>query len=104
VIAAAWVCLFSPLAAAVLITLGGTRLSRKAAGYLATLSVAVSFVAAFIAFVEILGESTEERSHLSTAWSWLAVGDFDVGLTVLVDPLSIFMMLIVSGVGALIVG
>ena len=103
-IASAWVCLFSPLAAAVLITLGGTRWSRKAAGYLATLSVAVSFVAACISFFSILGEPTEDRSHVSTAWTWLAAGDFDVGLSILVDPLSIFMMLIVSGVGALIVG
>ena len=41
-IAAAWVCLLAPLAAAVAITLGGNRLSRRAAGYIATLSVAVS--------------------------------------------------------------
>ena len=103
-IAAAWVCLFSPLAAAVLITLGGNRLSRRASGYLSTLSVAVSFVAAAFAFFSILGDPAEERSHLSTSWTWLAAGDFEVGLTLLVDPLSIFMMLIVSGVGALIVG
>jgi NADH-quinone oxidoreductase subunit L len=102
-IAAAWVCLFSPLAAAVLITLGGTRWSRKAAGYLATLSVAVSFVAACISFFSILGEPTEDRSHLSTSWTWLAAGDFDVGLEILIDPLSAVMMLIVSGVGGLIV-
>ena len=50
VIAAAWVCLFSPLAAAVLITLGGTRLPRRVAGYLATASVAVAFVAAVVDF------------------------------------------------------
>ena len=103
-ITAAWVCLFSPLAAAVLITLGGNRLSRRASGYLSTLSVAVSFVAAAFAFFSILGDPAEERSHLSTSWTWLAAGDFEVGLTLLVDPLSIFMMLIVSGVGALIVG
>ena len=41
---------------------------------------------------------------MSTSWTWLSAGSFDVGLTLLVDPLSIFMMLIVSGVGALIVG
>ena len=102
-IAAAWICLFSPLAAAVLITLGGTRWSRKAAGYLATLSVAVSFVAAAVDFFSILGKPDDERAHLTTAWTWLSAGNFDVGLTLLVDPLSILMMLIVSGVGALIV-
>jgi NADH-quinone oxidoreductase subunit L len=103
-IPAAWACLFSPLGAVVAITLGGTRWSRRAAGYVATISVAVSFVAAAVAFFSILGEQPEERSHLSTAWTWLSAGSFDVGLTVLVDPLSILMMLIVSGVGALIVG
>jgi NADH-quinone oxidoreductase subunit L len=104
VIAAAWVCLFAPLAATLAITLGGTRWSRRAAGYLATLSVAVSFAAAVVAFVSILGRDGEDQQHLSTAWTWLSAGNFDVGLTVLVDPLSVFMMLVVSGVGALIVG
>src|SRR5262245_48479807 len=87
-----------------MITLGGTRLPRRLTGYIATLSVAVSFVAAFIAFVSMLGDPAEERTHLTTSWTWLAAGNFNVGLTLLVDPLSIFMMLIVSGVGALIVG
>jgi len=50
-IAAAWICLISPLVAAFLITLGWNRLSRRGAGYLATLSVAVSFVAAIVSFV-----------------------------------------------------
>jgi len=104
VIAAAWVCLFAPLGATVAITLGGTRWSRRAAGYLATLSVATSFVAAAVAFFAIIGRETEDRSHLSTGWTWLSAGNFDVGLGILVDPLSIFMMLVVSGVGALIVG
>ncbi|MEP6908921.1 MAG: NADH-quinone oxidoreductase subunit L [Actinomycetota bacterium] len=103
-IAAAWICLLSPLGASVLITLGGTRLSRKVAGYLATLSVAVSFVASLVSFFSLLGKAESDKSHLSTAWTWLATGNFNVGLTLLVDPLSIFMMLIVSGVGALIVG
>jgi NADH-quinone oxidoreductase subunit L len=103
-ISAAWVCLFAPLGAAVAITLGGTRLSRRGAGYLATLSVAISFVASAVAFFSILGDQPEQRTHVSTAWTWLSAGSFDVGLTVLVDPLSIFMMLVVSGIGALIVG
>src|SRR6266545_3200596 len=40
---------------------------------------------------------------IAAAWTWLSAGSFDVGLSVLADPLSILMMLIVSGVGALIV-
>src|SRR5918994_1513089 len=100
---AAWVCLFSPLAAAVLITLLGTRLPRKGAGYVATLSVLVSFVAALTAFSWLLEDPPEERSHTSTLWTWLTAGEFEVGLSILLDPVSALMMLIVSGVGFLIV-
>jgi NADH-quinone oxidoreductase subunit L len=102
-IEASWICLLSPLAAALAITLLGRRLTRRGAGYLASASVLVSFVAAVVAFVGLLGESPDARSHVSTSWEWLTAGDFHVGLSILLDPLSIFMMLIVSGVGFLIV-
>ncbi|MDQ3894420.1 MAG: NADH-quinone oxidoreductase subunit L [Actinomycetota bacterium] len=102
--AAAWICLFSPLAAAVAIALAGGRLSRRGAGYLATASVGVSFVAAVVVFFDLLGRASENRSEVSTAWTWLSAGDLDFALNVLVDPVSVFMMLIVSGVGFLIVG
>src|SRR6476659_6370046 len=102
-VVASWICLISPLAAAFLITLAGNRISRRGAGYLATLSVAVSFVAAIVAFAGLLGDSPDHRYHPSTLWSWLTAGQLDFGLRILVDPLSVFMMLVVSGVGMLIV-
>jgi NADH-quinone oxidoreductase subunit L len=100
---ASWLCLFSPLAAAFLITLAGSRLPRRGAGYVATASTSVSFVAALIAFFSLLGEPTEDRSHPSTLWTWVTAGSFHAGLQILVDPLAVFMMLVVSGVGSLIV-
>ena len=101
--AAAWACLISPLAGALLITLAGTRIPRRVAGYISTLSVAVSFVASVIVFFALHDRPTDDRIVLSEAWTWLAAGDFRVPLDILIDPLSVFMMLIVSGVGALIV-
>jgi NADH-quinone oxidoreductase subunit L len=101
---AAWICLLSPLAAALAITLAGTSITRRAAGYLATASVGVSFVAAVVTFFALIDRSEEDRSEVSTLWTWLTAGDLEVGLSILVDPLSVFMMLVVSGVGFLIVG
>ena len=101
--AAAWICLVSPLAGALLITLAGTRISRRLAGYLSTLSVAVSFVASVVAFFALHDRHEDDRIVVSEAWTWLAAGDFRAPLDILIDPLSIFMMLVVSGVGALIV-
>ena len=102
-VAGAWVCLLSPLAAALLITLLGRSISRRAAGYLATLSVFVAFAGAVVSFLDAVGRSAHDRTELSTAYTWLAAGGFKVGLEILVDPLSLVMMLIVSGVGGLIV-
>jgi len=59
-IVAAWICLISPLAAAFLITLAANRLSRRGAGYLATLSVAVSFVAAIVSFAGLLAQNESD--------------------------------------------
>src|SRR5438105_1297797 len=102
-IVAAWICLVAPLAAALLITLLGTGISRRAAAYVATTSVLGAFAAAAVVFAKLWGESPDARSHPSTAWEWLTAGSFHVGLRILVDPLSVFMMLVVSGVGFLIV-
>jgi NADH-quinone oxidoreductase subunit L len=103
-IAAAWICLLSPLAAALAITLAGMRISGRTAGWIATASTTVSFVGALVAFATLLSEGESQRDHVSTAWTWLGAGQYHFGLTILLDPLSVFMMLVVSGVGSLIVG
>src|SRR3954468_9396921 len=99
----AWICLVSPLAAAGLITVGGGRLSRRAAGYVATLACFVAFGGALASFIGVLGRDGGDRSIISTAWTWVAAGSYRSGLEVVVDPLSVLMMLVVAGVGALIV-
>jgi NADH-quinone oxidoreductase subunit L len=102
-ISGAWICLLSPLVAACLITLCGTRIPRRAAGYLATASCFVAFGGAVASFIGLLGRDASQREITSTAWLWITGGSYQSGLQILIDPLSVFMMLIVSGVGALIV-
>ena len=102
-IAGAWLCLLAPLAGALAITLAGTRISRSAAAWISTGSVFVGFAGALVAFITVAGESPDERSHLSTAYTWLAAGKFNVAMQILVDPVSLTMMLIITGVGGLII-
>ena len=102
-IAGAWVCLLAPLAGALAITLAGTHISRTTAAWISTGSVFAGFAGAVVAFVQMLGESPEERSHLSTAYTWLGAGEFEAAMQILIDPVSLTMMLIVTGVGGLIV-
>ena len=112
----AWLCLLAPLGGTILILLGGTRIPRVAAAWIATTSVFVAFGGAIWAFLGVHsqpagnhlfdlvgGAQVPGRGEITTAWTWLASGHFSVGLQLLVDPLSAVMMLIVSGVGGLIV-
>ena len=98
----AWLCLFAPLAGTIVILLGGTRIPRAVAGWISTASVFTAFGGAIWAFFAF--RASNDRAGITyTAWTWLQSGGFKVGLSVLVDPLSTMMMLIVAGVGGLIV-
>jgi NADH-quinone oxidoreductase subunit L len=101
--AATWICLLLPLASATAIAVSGTALSRRAAGYVSTLTTMGSFAAAVVVFAELWSRGPEHRTALTTSWTWLSAGHYSFGLTLLSDQLSSTMMLIVSGVGSLIV-
>ena len=98
-----WLCLLAPLGGFLAILLAGTRLTRTQAGIVSTASVFVGFAGALVAFVDALGRSPDDRTELTTSWTWLTAGDFRVGLDLLIDPLSLVMMLVVTGIGGLIV-
>ena len=101
-ITAAWIALFAPAVAVALLVAAGNRIAPRHAGWVAAGSVFVSFVCSAVVFVVLLGENPEERAHASTLWTWLTAGSFQAGFEIYVDQLSVFMMLIVSGVGFLI--
>ena len=102
-IAGAWICLAAPLAGALAITLLGHAISRRTAAWISTASVFTGFGGAVAAFVGLLGRDREEREAITSAWTWLGTENLRVDLSLLVDPLSVTMMLIVTGVGGLII-
>jgi NADH-quinone oxidoreductase subunit L len=107
---AAWIALFSPAAGVLLIALGGNRITGQFAGWIASLSALVSFVCSILVFSILLGKEPDERAdQVSTLYTWISTGadrlsedGFRAGLTISIDSLSVFMMLVVSGVGFLI--
>ncbi len=97
-----WLIPALPLAGFVIILLFGRVLGEPKAGYLATAMVGASFVVAAGVFFDLLNNPTEERSHVQTLFSWMPVGSLKVDLAFLADPLSITMVLFVTGIGSLI--
>jgi NADH-quinone oxidoreductase subunit L len=98
----AWITLLAPLAGAVLLSLVGRRLPGRGAGYLATAALAVSFASAIAATVKLQGLGEEQRQVVAVAWDYANTVGLDAQLSLLVDPLSVFMILVVSGVSMLI--
>ncbi|NNC79609.1 MAG: NADH-quinone oxidoreductase subunit L [Acidimicrobiales bacterium] len=84
------------------ILLFGRRLGEPAAGWLATGAVGGSFVASVLVWIGLLAEDGHDRVVTKTVFEWVPVGDLSVDVGFLVDPLSVAMILFVTGIGALI--
>ncbi len=96
-----WLVLAFPLAGSVAIGVGYRRLGR-AAGWIGTGAIAASFISAIGALFMLLDEPVEARQLTSSLWDLADAGGLQIELGILVDPLSVFMCLVVSGVSMLI--
>ena len=97
-----WLVPFFPLVGFLTILVVGRKLGEPKAGYLATAMVLLSFVTAVAVYFELLSRDSESRSEVVNIFSWVPVGDLQIDMAFLVDPLSSTMLLFVTGIGALI--
>lgn len=75
---------------------------ERPAGLVASGLVAASFVVAVTAIAMLAGLPEEERRIISVGWEWINAGELRVPFGIMLDPLSAVMVLLVTGVGALI--
>jgi NADH-quinone oxidoreductase subunit L len=94
--------LLAPLAGTVLIGFTSQVLPTRLHGWLGTLAIAISFLAALGALFAVQDLGEEERQVVTVAWDYGNTVGVDAQLSLLLDPLSIFMSLVVSGVSMLI--
>jgi len=92
-----WIILFLPLLAAAVITLF-TQHDRKLSATLSVGAVVAGFILSVI-FISVVGWVPATRE---IAVNWLSVGDLQVEFGLHFDPLSLLMMLIVTGVASAI--
>jgi NADH-quinone oxidoreductase subunit L len=97
-----WLTLALPLAGCVAVGLASDRIPARTSSLIACGALFASFVCAVVAFVDMLGQGSNERTTISTLWTWLSAGRFHADVAVLYDPLAGVMLLIVTGVGFLI--
>jgi len=96
-----WLVPAFPLAGAVVLLIFGKPL-RRLAGGLASLLVGASFVVGILVLIDLMGSPAEDRTALVHLFDWIEVGSFVAPAQLRVDPLSMVMVLTVTGVGFLI--
>src|SRR3954468_18754483 len=75
-------------------------LPQRLHGVIGTLAIALSFVSAVLLFTKLQGSDVKQVTvH---GWNYAKVAGLDAEVSLLVDPLSMFMALVVTGVSALI--
>jgi len=97
-----WLVLAFPLAGFLINAFGWRVLRGRAAGWIGTVAVALAFASAIGALVTLLGHTESDRTLTSSLWTYASAAGLDIKLGILVDPLSVFMILVVSGVSMLI--
>jgi NADH-quinone oxidoreductase subunit L len=80
----------------------GRRIGRSAAGAVASGVMLASLAVSLAAVRSLVGLPSEARAIVEQAFSWISSGDFNVNLTLRLDPLSAVMILVVTGIGSLI--
>jgi NADH-quinone oxidoreductase subunit L len=93
--------LLLPAAGALLLALGAFRVPRAVTQGVGPGVVWASFVCVLILLADSF--SNGGGGHDFTYWTWLRSGAFDVPMNLVVDRLSLFMGLVITGVGGLIV-
>ncbi|HEX3565274.1 MAG TPA: NADH-quinone oxidoreductase subunit L, partial [Acidimicrobiales bacterium] len=91
-----------PLVGFALQVLVGRRLGDPQAGVVGTIFVGASFVVSVMVFFGLLHVHAPVRSYTQTLWTFLPVGGLHVNAAFYVDPLSMTMVLFITGISTLI--
>ena len=101
--ASSWFILLFPLAGFIFLSWYGNRISKILVGAIGCGVVGASFLTSLVALSNLLFLPAEERvGKVQVLYQWISSADFKLDLAILVDPLSVFMFLIVTGVGFVI--
>ena len=82
--------------------LWGKNLSKNVVGTIGSLAVGLSFLVTVAIFLEFLKLPPGSRHVEKVIYTWMSSGSFQAQVAFLIDPLSLIMLLIVSGVSTLI--
>ena len=96
-----YVLLF-PLAGTVINGFLGKKLSKSIVGIIGCTAIGLAFILSLFVFIDLLQLAPEHRVFEKNYFTWIGSGSFEAIAGLQADPLSVVMILMVSGVGFLI--
>jgi len=105
-----WTVFLLPLAGSLLQALGGKiitdalgpKLGRQVAGWLGVAPIALAFLIALPIFLALTNMPPDQRFAIVTLFDWIDLQTIRIPFEFRVDPLSMTMVLIITGIGSLI--
>src|SRR5437763_11763777 len=98
----AWLVLAFPLAGCLITALGFRALPARAYGIIGTGAILASFACAIGLIASLQSHGVDHRQFVFVGWDYANTVGVDAKVSLLVDPLSVFMVLVVTGVSTLI--
>jgi NADH-quinone oxidoreductase subunit L len=98
----AWLILLFPIAGTIVLGLGYRALPARIVGWIGTAAIAGAFAAAIATLIALQDRGEEQRQVVYVAWNYANTVGVNGQIAILIDPLSVFMTLVVTGVSMLI--
>jgi NADH-quinone oxidoreductase subunit L len=97
-----WLVLAFPLAGSLVIAFGWRVLPARTSGWIGTTAIGLAFLNSVAMLIQLLDKPEGARQLTSSLYEYAAAGGLHIQLGILVDPISVFMCLVVTGVSTLI--
>src|SRR4051812_35254684 len=97
-----WLVLAFPLAGSTLIAFGRAAMPGRSPGWVGTAAIGLAFACSIGMLLALLDHPVDERQLTDSLYSYASAGGLDIQMSILVDPLSVYMCLVVTGISTLI--
>lgn len=105
-----WIILFMPLLGSIIQALFGGKVvaalgpaaGKKVMGAIATIAIAIPFAIGLMLTAAVAKADHHHNSVIVTLFDWIKIASITVPFEVVIDPLSMMMVLIITGIGSLI--
>lgn len=100
-----WIVLLPLLGAGINGLLGAMlqrQFGKRVISFVACTPVVISFLLSIWAFINLVALDPEKRFLIDSLYTWISLGSLNVNVAFWLDPLSVVMILVITGVGGLI--